>query len=346
VNDATRAAQQAQHPATMRLPAMFEYPMGSILGRTAIGFALVTAGGAMLWQSHILWIIVGVPLVAIGGLAAASNFAALMHRGRRTIMLDEEGVTVRYGFSQRYYGFLDYSDYRIARLGLRRFLTALPVEVERSLGKQAEHVRVTIHDKPAFLTPMPLLGNGAPATLLEWQSTLNELRRAAIATADFAGELDRGSVRQAAVEARSAALWRAREAAGARPARQSRPRNARGRFLLAIVFVVLLLAPIIIAMAAGQGIFALCGAAGGVACIGIDPMLQQALLIGGPLLALLVFVIGNARLTVRRAHDLDVDLPFWKASLDLLSRDRTLRWRLGREAGTAGTNRFGPMPPE
>jgi hypothetical protein len=112
------------------------------------------------------------------------------------------------------------------------------------------------------------------------------------------------------------------------------------------VFVVLLLAPIIVAMAAGQGIIALCGAAGDVECLGIDPTLQQGAMIGGPLLALLVFVVGNARLTVRRAHDLGEDLPFWKAALDLLSRDRTLRWRLSREAGTAGINRFGPMPPE
>jgi uncharacterized membrane protein YhaH (DUF805 family) len=342
VNDATRAAQQAQHPATMRLPAMFEFPLGSILGRTAIGFALVATGGLMLWQSHILWIIVGVPLIALGGLAAASNLAALMDRERRKIVLDEEGVMVRYGFSQRYYGFLDYSDYRIARLGLRRFLTALPIQVERSLGKQAEHVRVTIYDKPAFLTPMPLLGKGAPATLLEWQSTLNELRRAAIATADFAGELERGSEEQVA----AAALWQVREAAGARPSRLSRRRYVQGRFLLAIVFVVLLLAPIIVAMAAGQGIIALCGAAGDVECLGIDPTLQQGAMIGGPLLALLVFVVGNARLTVRRARDLGEDLPFWKAALDLLSRDRTLRWRLSREAGTAGINRFGPMPPE
>ena len=326
----------------MRLPAMFEYPLGSILGRTAIGFALVAAGGLMLWQSHILWIIVGVPLIALGGLAAASNLAALMDRERRKIVLDEEGVTVRYGFSQRYYGFLDYSDYRIARLGLRRFLTALPIQVEQSLGKQAEHVRVTIYDKPAFLTPMPLLGKGAPATLLEWQSTLNELRRAAIATADFAGELDRGSEGRAA----AAALWQVREAAGARPSRLSRRRYVRGRYLLVVVFVVLLLAPIIFAMAAGQGIIALCGAAGDVECLGIDPTLQQGAMIGGPLLALLVFVIGNARLTIRRAHDLDEDLPFWKAALDLLSRDRALRWRLSREAGTAGINRFGPMPPE
>jgi len=326
----------------MRLPAMFEYPLGSILGRTAIGCALVAAGGVMLWQSHVLWLIAGVPMVALGGLAAASNLAALMDRERRTVVLDEEGVTVRYGFSQRYYGFLDYSDYRVARLGLRRFLTALPIEIDRSLRKQAEHVRVTIYDKPAFLTPMPLLGKGAPATLLEWQATLNELRRAAIATADFAGELESGSEALAA----GAALWRVREAAGARPSRLSRRGYLHGRYLLAIVFAVLLLVPIMFAMAAGDGVIALCGAAGAVECLGIDPTLQQGLMIGGPLLALLVFVIGNARMTVRRAHDLDEDLPFWKASLDLLSRDRTLRWRLSREAGTAGINRFGPMPPE
>jgi hypothetical protein len=42
---------------------------------------------------------------------------------------------------------------------------------------------VTLHDRPAFLTPMPMLGSGAPATLLEWQAILNGLRGAALAAA-------------------------------------------------------------------------------------------------------------------------------------------------------------------
>jgi hypothetical protein len=47
---------------------------------------------------------------------------------------------------------------------------------------------------------------------------------------------------------------------------------------------------------------------------------------------------------VRRAHDLDEELPYWKAVLDGLFRRSALRRRLGREEGTAGINRFGPAP--
>jgi hypothetical protein len=176
VNHATRAAEQVDHPATLRLPAAFDYPLGAILGRTAIGVVLLAAGCAMLLQSGLLWAIFGGLLVALGGFAAISNLRALLDPGRRRIVLDGESVEIRYGFSRRHYRFLDYSDYRIAHLGLRRFLTALPVE--HALGKQ--RMRVTIHDRPAFLTPMPMLGKGAPATLEEWQSTLNELRHAAL----------------------------------------------------------------------------------------------------------------------------------------------------------------------
>ncbi|WP_119302116.1 hypothetical protein [Dongia deserti] len=346
MNEATRAAQQALHPATVRLPATFSYPLGGILGRTAIGLALLAAGGAMVWHSGILWIVGGALLVVLGGVATSSNLSALLDPERRKIVLDEEGIEIRYGLSRRYYRFLDYSDYRITRLGLRRFLAALPMDVERSLGKQAERVRVTMHDQPAFLTPMPLLGKGAPATLLEWQATLNELRRAAIAAAGLTEELDRANEEETAEEARRAAVWRAREQAGAKASRLSRRRYVRGRFILALVFVLLLLGPVGFATAVKQGRIAVCGSAGGAGCLSIDPMLQQMAMIGGPLLAVLVFALGNARLTVRRAHDLDLDLPYWKAALDLLSRNSALRHRLGREVGTAGTNRFGPMPPE
>jgi len=70
-------------------------------------------------------------LGALGAVAAASNLCALLYPDRRKIVLDEEGVEIRYGFSRRTYRFLDYSDYRISRLGLRRFLVALPLDVEQ-----------------------------------------------------------------------------------------------------------------------------------------------------------------------------------------------------------------------
>jgi hypothetical protein len=274
-------------------------------------------------------------------LAAISNLRALLDSDRRKIVLDEDGVEIRYGFSRRHYRFLDYSDYRISRLGLRRFLTALPIDFDCSLGERA---RVTLYDRPAFLTPMPMLGGGAPASLLEWQATLNELRRAAMAAAGLTAELNRDTNEEDAEEARRAAIWRAREQAGVKPSRLSRRAYARGRIILGLVFPVLLLAPIGFAVLVKQGIVAICGSAGGSGCLGIDPVLQQIVMIGGPVLAILVFVLGSARITIRRAHDLDADMAFWRAALDSLSRRNALQRRLNGEEGTAGANRFGPAP--
>jgi uncharacterized membrane protein YhaH (DUF805 family) len=73
-------------------------------------------------------------------------------------------------------------------------------------------------------------------------------------------------------------------------------------------------------------------------------MFQQIVMIGGPLLALAVFVAGSARLMVRRAHDLDEELSYWKAALESFTRGGVLQRRLSRREGTAGTNRFGPVP--
>jgi hypothetical protein len=326
----------------LRLPAAFAYPLGGILGRTAIGLALIAAAVALLAQQSVLWAIVSVLPAVLGAVAVVSNLAALLDPERRKIVLDEEGVEIRYGFSRRRYRFLDYSDYRIARLGLRRFLTALPVDLEQALGARAARVRVTLYDRPAFLTPMPLLGGGAPATLLEWQSTLNELRRAAIASAGLSDEWARAARAEEAAEARRATVWQARAQAGARPSRLSRAGYVRGRAILALVFLVVLLAPLGFVAAVKHGLVAVCGAAAGTGCLAIDPALQQAAMIGAPLVAVLVFVLGNAWLAVRRAHDLDEEMPFWRAALGALSRHGALQRRLSREEGTAGINRFGP----
>ena len=345
MNDGTRGAHtiEAQdRPATLRLPAAFDYPRGGILGRAAIGLALLALGGAMLLEAGILWIAGGAVIAALGAVAAASNLYALLDPGRRRIVLDEDGVEIRYGFSRRHYRFLDYSDYRISRLGVRRFLTALPTEVERRLGQRAEQARVTLHDRPAFLTPMPMLGNGAPATLLEWQSTLNALRRAALAAAGVSLVPEAATPEQRAEEARRAAIWHAREQAGARPSRLSRAGYSRGRFALTVVFFVLLVAPIGFMVAVQHGAIAVCGPAHAAGCLDFDAGTQLAVMIGGPALAVLVFMIGNAWLAVRRAHDLDEDIGFWRAAVASLARHGALRQRLSGEDGTPGANRFGP----
>ncbi len=340
VNDATRAAQPAHYPATLRLPVAFDYPRGGILGRTAIGLALLALGAAMLLEAGILWIVGGAIVGVLGAVAAVSNLCALLDPDRRKVVLDEDGVEIRYGFSRRHYPFLEYSDYRISRLGVRRFLTALPVEVERRLGQQAERVRVTLHDRPAFLTPMPMRGDGAPATLLEWQATLNELRRAALAAAGVSLEVETQA--QRAEEARRAAIWRAREQSGARPSRLSRAGYTRGRFALTAAFFALLVAPIAFATAVQHGAIAVCGVASASGCLDIGPGLQVVVMIGGPALAVLVFMIGNAWMAMRRAHDLDEDIGFWRAATASLARQGALRRRLAGEDGTPGTNRFGP----
>jgi hypothetical protein len=341
VNDATRAAQQGYHPATLRLPVSYEYPLAGIVGRTAIGAALLVLGGALFVPSGIWHALGAVILLLLGGVVAASNVRALVDPAWRRIVLDDTGVEIRYGFSRRRYPFLDYSDYRISRLGVRRFLTALPIEVDRSLGERARRVRVTLHDRPAFLTPMPVMGGGAPATLLEWQATLNELRRAAIAAAGLTAEFERRTLEGAAEEARRAAIWRTREQAGARPSRLSRAGFVRRRGVLGLAFFAILLAPIAFSYAVRHGIIALCGAAD---CAGVDPLVHLLMMIGGPALAIAIFALGHARLMVLRAHDLDEDLTWWRAALGPLWRCRSLERRLSREEGTPGTNRFGPAP--
>jgi hypothetical protein len=342
VNDATRAAHQTYHAATVRLPVAFDYPRGGILGRTAIGAALLALGAAMLLEAGILWITGGLIVGALGAVAAVSNLRALLDPDRRKIVLDEDGVEIRYGFSRRHYRFLDYSDYRISRLGVRRFLTALPVEIEQRLGQRAEQVRVTLHDRPAFLTPMPMLGDGAPATLLEWQATLNELRRAALAAAGQAVVIDARTKEELAEEARRAATWRTREQAGARSSRLSRAAYARGRTALTLAFFIILIAPILLMLAVQRGAIAVCGSASTSGCLDIDAGTQLFVMIGGPVFAVLVFMIGNAWMALRRAHDLDEDIGFWRAAIDSLMRHGTLRRRLAGEDGTPGANRFGP----
>jgi hypothetical protein len=344
VTDATQAAQQANHPATLRLPIAFDYPRHGILGRAAIGLALLALGVTLLMEAGVLWILGGVIIGALGAVAALSNLSALLDPNRRKIVLDEDGVEIRYGFSRRYYSFLEYSDYRISRLGLRSFLTALPVEVEQRLGERAERVRVTLHDRPAFLTPMPMLGAGAPATLLEWQATLNELRRAAIAAAGSIVVADTRTKEELAEEARRAAIWRAREQAGARPSRLSRAGYTRGRFALTVAFFVLLVAPIGLMVAVQHGAIAICGPATASGCLDIAAGTQLLMMIAGPAVAVLVFVIGNAWIAVRRAHDLDEDVSFWRAAVGSLAPEGALRQRLAGEDGTPGTNRFGPPP--
>jgi uncharacterized membrane protein YhaH (DUF805 family) len=178
--------------------------------------------------------------------------------------------------------------------------------------------------------------------LLAWQAMLNELRRAALAAAGVSPVSEIETQAQRAEEARRAAAWRARAQAGARPSRLSRAGYSRGRFALTLAFFALLIAPIAFTTAVQHGAIAVCGVASASGCLDIDPGLQLIVMIGTPALAVLVFTVGNAWMAMRRAHDLDEDIGFWRAALAALARHGSLRQRLAGEDGTPGTNRFGP----
>jgi hypothetical protein len=109
-----------------------------------------------------------------------------------------------------------------------------------------------------------------------------------------------------------------------------------------VAFLVLLVAPVGFMMAVQHGAIAVCGAASASGCLDIDAEFQLMVMIGGPAFAVLVFMIGNAWMALRRAHDLDEDIGFWRAALASLARHGALRHRLAGEDGTPGTNRFGP----
>jgi hypothetical protein len=105
---------------------------------------------------------------------------------------------------------------------------------------------------------------------------------------------------------------------------------------------MLLVAPIAFMLAVQRGAIAVCGSGHASGCLDIDAGTQLLVMIGGPAFAVLVFAIGNAWMAMRRAHDLDEDIGFWRAAVDSLARRGTLRQRLAGEDGTPGTNRFGP----
>jgi uncharacterized membrane protein YhaH (DUF805 family) len=67
-------------------------------------------------------------------------------------------------------------------------------------------------------------------------------------------------------------------------------------------------------------------------------------MIGGPVLAILFFIFVDAHMMVKRAHDLDEDLSYWKAILESLNRRSALKQRLSTKEGTHGANQFGPPP--
>jgi hypothetical protein len=166
--------------ASGRLPIAFTYPISEIILRGLIGLVLFALGWKLLSHVTTVYSLAGFALSLFGGLVAGSNLRALLDEEWRSIVVDRDGVEIRYGFSHRRYRFLDYSEYRISRIGLRRFLTAVPCDVEDTLGRHVGTARLTIFDRPALIAPVPLFDRNASLALMELQSLLNSLRSAAL----------------------------------------------------------------------------------------------------------------------------------------------------------------------
>jgi hypothetical protein len=180
---AVRAEEWTGAVAEPGLRITFNYPVLEIAVRELIGVAVLVVGLSCLGQASTVQSVAGVALSLFAILVAGSNLRALLDQEWRRIVVDRDGVEVRYGFSHRYYRFLDYSEYRISRIGFRRYLTALPLDVEQALGPNAGRRRLTIFDRPALVCPVPLFDGNAMPVLREWQTLLNGRRRSAVASA-------------------------------------------------------------------------------------------------------------------------------------------------------------------
>lgn len=181
---AARAEEWTGSLAEAGLPITFTYPAIEIAVRELIGLAILIVGVmSFVNQSSAVESLAGIVMSLFGVLVAGSNLRALLDRDCRSIVVDRGGVEVRYGFFRRRYRFLDYSEYRISRIGFRRYLTALPMDVEEALGRHAATTRLTIFDRPAFISPVPLFDKNAVHVLMEWQFLLNSLRKSAVASA-------------------------------------------------------------------------------------------------------------------------------------------------------------------
>jgi len=132
--------------------------------------------------------------------------------------------------------------------------------------------------------------------------------------------------------------------AGGVPSRISRRAFVRGRAVLTALFFAVLIAPMGLAFGAEEFGIGACGVVAGRSCGDIHSVAAQMLTLGGPALALAIFVFGNALLSIWRAHDLDLDLSFCRACRGTVAQPDALQRRLGSEEGTPGPNRFGPPP--
>lgn len=190
MDDGTANVRGLHVHSRAQLPVAYEFPRAGILRRLCAGLAVLGAAVALAFLGGLFWI-AAAALALFGGFIVASNFRALVDSQSRVVTLDREKIRIRYGFSERSYGYLDYSDYYIATLGPRQFLTALPVESRFSEGRFRQRARATFHDRSAVIAPVPPLATDPAASLAEWQSLLNSFRRIALKSAGLAPEGER-----------------------------------------------------------------------------------------------------------------------------------------------------------
>ncbi len=333
---------QTSGPRELRLPVEFVLPLSTVIRNVLHGAILLAIAGLILVGGSDRWTAVCLLLGVVGAMIALRNFALLFDSERRRWVLDKDGIEIRYGGRTRRYEFSDYTDYRISRGWLGQFLVAETIESAWRLPPRSDE---TGHQRrSAILTPGPPLGHGAPATLSEWQSTLNGLRRAAIEGSGLVARLESRAEKQSDEEAERIAEWRALSLKGEHPSRLSRKRYSDVGLKLSVVTVALVSAPVVLVF----GIKLYCGFDAAVSCVHINPGVVKTVAFGGPLLGFALLKLGSAWLMVRRAHDLDEDLSFLAALKEAMSRRRrsSLHQRLSSRDGTLGPNRFGPPPPD
>lgn len=192
MSEVLRVVHDLHVPLAMRAPIAYEFPRTGITKRLLAGIALLTAAGVLGFLGGTFWALAAL-LAIFGGFVSAGNLRALFDPEWRRITLDRHGVEIRYGFSRRRYGFLDYADYQVSPAGPRGFLTALPIEIEFDQGRMTQRTRVTTSNRLAFIAPMPPLGNGSPDSLAEWQAQLNRARHKALESARLRHVLGAGA---------------------------------------------------------------------------------------------------------------------------------------------------------
>lgn len=189
MDDGTDSVRGVHAPLQTHLPLAYEFPRAGIIRRLLVGIAVLGLAAALVFLGGLFWLAAAI-LALFGGFITASNLRALIDAKSRVVTLDRDKIQIRYGFSQRSYGYLDYSDYYIATLGPRQFLTALPVESRFSQGQFKQRARATFHDRSAVIAPIPPLRSDSSTSLREWQALLNSFRRTAMTSAGLMREAE------------------------------------------------------------------------------------------------------------------------------------------------------------